>query len=68
MSRLIIYGFELGDHSIAVNSEWLLQSRIWEHDIDGQSDRPAQPLTPSSYSASEAKSASRERSPRRSVI
>jgi len=38
-AKKVIYGVELGDHSIAVNSEWLLQSGSWEHDIEGQSVR-----------------------------
>ena len=38
-AKKVIYGVELGEHSIAVDSEWLLQSGSWEHDIDGQSIR-----------------------------
>ena len=38
-AKKVIYGVELGDHSIAVDSEWLLQSGSWEHDIEGQSVR-----------------------------
>jgi len=38
-AKKVIYGVEFGEHSIAVDSEWLLQSGSWEHDIDGQSIR-----------------------------
>ncbi len=38
-AKKVIYGVELGEQSIAVDSEWLLQSGSWEHDIDGQSIR-----------------------------
>ena len=38
-AKKVIYGVELGDHSIAVDSEWLLQSGSWEHGIEGQSVR-----------------------------
>ena len=38
-AKKVIYGVEPGEHSIAVDSEWLLQSGSWEHDIDGRSIR-----------------------------
>ena len=38
-AKKVIYGVELGDQSIAVDSEWLLQSGSWTHDIEGQTVR-----------------------------
>jgi len=35
-AKKVIYGVELGEHSIAVDSKWLLQNGGWEHDMDGQ--------------------------------
>lgn len=36
-AKKVIFGVELGDQSIAVDSEWLLQNGSWEHELDGQS-------------------------------
>jgi hypothetical protein len=38
-AKKVIYGFEAGKQSIAVDSEWLLQSGSWEYEVEGQSIR-----------------------------
>ncbi len=34
--KKVIYGLEIADHSIAVESDWLITQGIWEHDLDGR--------------------------------
>jgi len=36
-AKKIIYGIELGDRSIAVESAWLLEQGSWNHEVEGQS-------------------------------
>ncbi len=38
-AKKIIYGIELDDRSIAVESAWLLQQGSWSHEVEGQSIR-----------------------------
>jgi hypothetical protein len=35
-AKRIIYGVEVGEQSIAVDSEWLLQNGSWEYEVEGQ--------------------------------
>jgi len=35
-AKKVIYGIEIGEQSIAVDSEWLLQSGGWEYEVEGQ--------------------------------
>jgi hypothetical protein len=37
--KKIIYGVEISDQSIAVESGWLQEHDVWEHEIDGQTIR-----------------------------
>jgi len=34
--KKLVYGVEIADQSIALESEWLLEEGAWEHEIDGQ--------------------------------
>lgn len=37
--KKLIYGVEIGERSIAIEADWLMQKGAWEHEIDGQSAR-----------------------------